>query len=1099
MALTNKERIGRGLEQLREGLVPFVESRLQEHFKADWKQRLGDSRSQRVRPDGTVEWDTYRVLRALEEYWKLLFDRPPLGRAERNYVGELLDWRNRHAHDGVFTSDDVYRCLDTAQRLLQAAGATAQSLAVGELKAENQRTVDSDRARNRTRYQPTLEGTTPAGLKPWREVVTPHKDVATGNYMQAEFAADLAQVHKGEATAEYQEPVEFFRRTYLTDGLRDLLEGALLRLADKGGDPVIELQTNFGGGKTHSMLALYHLFSGVESARLDGMEPMLKRAGVSQAAKANRAVLVGTALSPGQVVVKDDGTEVRTLWGELAWQLGGKKAFALVAESDARGISPGSDVLSKVLQQTAPCLVMIDEWVAYARNIIDKVDCPAGTFDGQSTFAQALTEAVKSAPRAMVIASIPSSDIEIGGPNGKMALDVLKNVFERVAKPWRPASGDEGFEIVRRRLFEPIQPDAVPDRDAAIDQFIRLYRNNQTSFPAECNDPDYRDRMVRSYPIHPELFRRLYDDWSTLDRFQRTRGVLRLLAKVVHRLWVDDDRTLLILPASVPMDDGSVKSELTRYLHDQWEPIISQDIDGPDSRPYALDKQVSTLGRYSAARRVARTLYVGTAPGSDSNQPGIGAERVLLGASQPGETLGTFSDALRRLSDEGQNIHQDGNRYWVSSKPNLNRTAEGKASAFMREGDRIEVEIIRRLREDRVRGDFAAVHVCPESTGEVPDEPRARLVVLGPEKSHKKANQESSAMKAAREFLDSRGNSPRVCRNALVFLAADEKALVDLRQGVAHYLAWKEIHDGWEALNLDAFQKNQASAKQAEFDKTTDLRIGQTWVHALCPTQPKISDPVGWEEVKVSGDDPLAKRTADRLAKEELLIRAMSPVRLRMELDRVPLWRGNHVPVKQLVDDWSRYGYLPRVKDASVLVNAIREGVALVTWAKDSFALADGYDEAGERYLAIRAGQQLLTLDPDGPGLLVKPEVARQQLDVEEHEAEAERARRAGGGAGDKPTPGGGTGGGHYTEPAPEPQIRRFHGRVTVNPLRAGADAGKIAEEVISHLAGLMKAKVSVTLEIEAELPDGASDQVVRTVTENCRTLKFDSQGFERE
>lgn len=229
---------------------------------------------------------------------------------------------------------------------------------------------------------------------------------------------------------------------------------------------MIELQTNFGGGKTHSMLALYHLFSGVESSQLEGLEPVLKEAGVSRAPRANRAVLVGTALSPGQVVTKQDGTEVRTLWGEMAWQLGGKKLFGLLADSDARGVSPGSNVLAKVLQQASPCLVLIDEWVAYARNIIERPDCPAGSFEAQATFAQALTEAAKRAPTALVIGSIPSSDIEIGGPNGRMALDVLKNVFERVGKPWRPAAGDEGFEIVRRRLFEPIEADAVPDRDA---------------------------------------------------------------------------------------------------------------------------------------------------------------------------------------------------------------------------------------------------------------------------------------------------------------------------------------------------------------------------------------------------------------------------------------------------------------------------------------------------------------------------------------------------------------------------------------------------------------------------------------------------------
>jgi hypothetical protein len=540
-----------------------------------------------------------------------------------------------------------------------------------------------------------------------------------------------------------------------------------------------------------------------------------------------------------------------------------------------------------------------------------------------------------------------------------------------------------------------------------------------------------------------------------------------------------------------------VKSELTRYLHDQWEPIISQDIDGPDSKPLALDRQhAGSLGRYSAARRVARTLYIGTAPGSGSDQPGIGSERVLLGCAQPGESLPAFSDALRRLSDEAQHIHHDGNRYWVATKPNLNRTAEAKANALLREVDKLDVEIINRLRADDGRGEFARVHVAPESSDEVADEARARLVIFGPERAHRKGNAESTAMKSAREFLESRGNSPRVCRNALVFLVADEKALVDLRQATAHYLAWKEIDESWEELNLDAFQKNQAVAKKAEFDRTVDLRIGQTWIHALCPTQADATAAVTWEEVKVATGDALAERTADKLKKEELLLRALSGVRLRMELERVPLWRGNHVSLRQLVEDWSRYVYLPRVKNAEVLVGAVREGVALMTWERDGFAWADGYDECADRYQGLRAGQQLIAVDPDGPGLLVKPEVARRQLDQEL--AETETAPPI---DGHLPGPGKGTGpgGGAPTPPAPSPQIRRFHGRARLNPIRVGSEAGKIAEEVISHLAGLMRAEVTVTLEISASLPDGASDQVVRTVTENCRTLKFESQGFERE
>ena len=341
---------------------------------------------------------------------------------------------------------------------------------------------------------------------------------------------------------EYLDPHEFFRRTFITVGLRDLLVGALQRIDGSGGDPVLELQTNFGGGKTHSMLALYHLFSGVETGSLEGIEPVLKDAGVDMAHKANRAVLVGTALSPAETSVKKDGTKIRTLWGDMAWQLGGPGGYAMVADSDRSGTSPGSETLAKLFNAYSPCLVLIDEWVAYARQLYDKTDLPAGSFDSQGSFAQAITEAAKAAPKTLVVASIPQSRIEIGGDHGQEALAVLKNVFIRVAKPWRAATGDEGFEIVRRRLFEPISgKESFAARDAVIQAFSKLYRDNDKDFPRECGEGAYQEELRGSYPIHPELFRRLYDDWSTLDKFQRTRGVLRLLAKVIHRLWEAQD------------------------------------------------------------------------------------------------------------------------------------------------------------------------------------------------------------------------------------------------------------------------------------------------------------------------------------------------------------------------------------------------------------------------------------------------------------------------------------------------------------------------------------------------------------------------------
>jgi predicted AAA+ superfamily ATPase len=234
-----------------------------------------------------------------------------------------------------------------------------------------------------------VDGVSAAGLTPWREVIMPHADVASGRYQQAEFAADLWQVAFGDGAAvarEYKDPVEFFQRTFLTASLRGLLAGALRRLGAGGGDPVVQLQTNFGGGKTHSMLALYHLFSGLKLADLPGLEET--GGGADIPSKVRRVVLVGTRISPGNPEKKHDGTEVRTLWGELAWQLGGRAAYELVRQDDERATNPGRR-LDELLKRFGPALILIDEWVAYARQLHDDKDLPGGDFETQFTFAQA--------------------------------------------------------------------------------------------------------------------------------------------------------------------------------------------------------------------------------------------------------------------------------------------------------------------------------------------------------------------------------------------------------------------------------------------------------------------------------------------------------------------------------------------------------------------------------------------------------------------------------------------------------------------------------------------------------------------------------------
>ncbi|MGH7287056.1 MAG: ATP-binding protein, partial [Myxococcota bacterium] len=669
-----------------------------------------------------------------------------------------------------------------------------------------------------------------------------------------------------------------------------------------------------------------------------------------------------------------------------------------------------------------------------------------------------------------------------------------------VESSWRPASAEEGFEIVRRRLFEPLSdPAQFKDRDVVARAFADLYRTQQAEFPLQCRDAEYEKRLKAAYPIHPEIFDRLYTDWSTLVKFQRTRGVLRLMAAVIHSLWEKGDKNPLILPANISIDDPRVQFELTRYLSDNWVPVIEKDVDGPSSLPLRLDSEVPNLGKFAAARRVARTIYLGSAPTATAAHRGLEDRRVKLGCVMPGESPAVFGDALRRLAAAATYLYQDGPRYWYSTQPTVTKLAEDRAEQLKRDSDKVVHELDQRLRDDlRKAGDFSRVHPMPPSGQDVPDDLDARLVVLGVDHTYSK-EPSSGAEVAAKSILESRGSTPRLYRNTLVFLAADKTRLQDLDEAARRYLAWESIVAEKETLNLDPHQVKQAETQKAAADGAVTARLPETYQWLLVPVQSSPQSAIEWQALRLSGQDALAVRASKKLRSDELLVTGFAASRLRMELDRVPLWRGDHVSIQLLAEDFARYLYLPRLKDSSVLLGAIRDGVSLLTWEQDGFGFAESYDEAAGRYPGLRAGHAVSLRDTEVPGLLVKPSVARVQLDAESVKPVAgtsHGAAAAGGEGVTSPGPGGGLGGTAVPGPA---QPRRFHGTVLLDPTRVGRDASRIADEVIAHLSGLVGATVRVTLEIEAEIPSGAPDNVVRTVTENGRTLKFTSQGFEKE
>lgn len=1136
MSQSNRERVGNALDTLNAGLQPFVEREMQAKYGTRWHYKaLNSLRDQQISKDGNdLHLDTQGLLFILWDQWHNVF-KNVLGQAERTLVSELREVRNNWAHQNPFSLDDAYRALDSVQRLLSAVSAVAEAGEVEKQKREILRQRFEEQARQETRKlsgplkasSAAANGSNSSGLRPWREIVTPQPDVASGSYQIAEFAADLGRVHKGEGSDEYRNPRDFFQRTFLTHGLRGLLGNALLRLSGAGGDPIVDLQTNFGGGKTHSLLALYHLFSGTPIADLIGIEPVLQESGVALPPAARRAVLVGYELSPGLARAKPDGCLVHTLWGELAWQLLGREGFALVAEADRQGVSPGSDVLVELFQRAAPCLILIDEWVVFARQVYGISGLPAGSFDANLSFAQALTEAAKAAPRTLVVATIPASDAETGGEGGREAAARLKNIFGRVESPWRPADAEEGFEIVRRRIFQPItDPTLFIARGAVAKTFANLYQSQPQEFPEGCRESAYEQRLKDSYPIHPELFDRLYSDWSSLEKFQRTRGVLRLMAAVVHALWQQNDTSALILPALVPINERAVQFELTHYLEDNWVPIIEKDVDGASSLPQRIDTtNAATIGRNFACRRVARTIYLGSAPLAQTLHRGLTEQQIKLGCVLPSDNVATFGDALRRLSEQAHHLNQDGQRYWYSTQPTATRLANDRASQLAEDEVLLKIEEWLKKHEANPnnRGDFARVYPCPPAPGDVPDDDRSvRLVILKPEFTYGLKDQESLAIRESRDMLDNRGNSRRGYRNTLVFLAADRNRVEELKQAMRQYLAWESICAESVALNLDPFQNKQAQTQRDSAEETIKARIPETYIWLLVPEQADAratAQSTQLTETRLQPQGALALNASRKLRNEDVLSIQYAGTLLRRDLDSIPLWRGEHVTVKELADFYATYPYLKRLKNTEVLLKAIEEGLNNPSWNIFTFAYADGYDDERKRYLNLRAGQSI-QVTADGPGVLVKPDIAMTQMaaDAEAAEQAKARAREAAATAStnytipasaqkavaEHPTPVVGAATPLFpAQPVPTPiEIERaktrFHATIKLDPRQPGKPMQNIGAEVLQHLTSLLDCKVEVTLEIHADYPTGFPEDIQRIIKENCATLKFEKDaGFE--
>jgi hypothetical protein len=1090
-----KQRVDQALEALRVGLSPYVTAKMQQHYGKQWRQYVSRAAGGNL----VGELDVYALLKTLLDNYGDVFRHEARLRRARSYISLALDARNAASHfDGFMQDREALRYLDAIRELLDAVGAKPQVTIVDDLY-EQQKSANPRAEQEPTEAEARLEEPPPPDkLRPWREVAPPHPDVLEARFTEAEFAANLAHVDQGLGSEEYTDPQAFFRITYLTAGLSRVLRTAIERFAQQGGDPVIGLQTNFGGGKTHTMLALYHLAgahqAGYTPATLAGMRAIFAAARTETLPDIRRAVFVGTHKGPSEVMHAADGREIRTPWGYIAYRLGGWQAVDLIADSEANSTNPGSEKLVQILQEAAPCLILLDEVVAFAKQL------RGADYEAFHTFIQSLTEAAAAVPGAMVVGSLPESGMEVGDQRGADALRRLEKLFGRIQSAWTPASGVETFEIVRRRLFQPLDEDGEKACEATIQAFSKLYRSNASDFPPEVREPAYREEMRRAYPIHPEVLERFSEDWSTLEKFQRTRGILKIMANAIYALWRGQSTAPLITLALLPLAEDKVRTAVLEPLEGAYGAILQAEVDGELALPAKMEASRKRFGDVLAATRAARAVFLATAPHAGSARGGLTGPALRLACAQPGDQLSIFGDALRELSERAAYLYREGDRYWFSTQPTLNRLADDRARDVS--NDDADAEIVAILRKDQgSRGGFHRVHAAPDNPLEVEDTRAVALVMLPPAYCHvARAEAPTSAQGMVTDTLQRRGAGQRRFRNTLVFVTADENGLEACRDIARKFIAWRSIvDDKGLAANLTRAQYEDAQSRMRQAAEGLAQRVRSTWSHVLYPVQSADggngSGPAtgfALEHTSVvnrAPGKPIPQVVYDKLRANGVIVDELGPDTFMAELRKVWQETTPHVSVATLLDWFASYVYLPRLRDDVTLTTAIEK---LVAKLDAPVAFAESFDDTTGEYRGVSKWR--LGLTDVAHGLLVWREVLPQSDEPTQGEESRAAAATTGAPADTATAP-------SSSDQEVQRRPKRFFGSITLDPDKAGLQVAKIAEEILFELTRPKGASLKLTLEIEGAAAEGYPDDVVDVVRSNLRDLKLDVNevGFEEE
>ena len=766
-------------------------------------------------------------------------------------------------------------------------------------------------------------------LKAWRQIATPHEDIRRGRFDASVFAADLGEVMAGRGAVDYRDAAAFYGKTYLTKGLADLLTGVVRRLSgNKDGEPVVQMQTPFGGGKTHTLLALYHLLNDPKkSGNIAAVKKLLADAELKTVPNARVACIVGTAMN----VASD-----RTMWGEIAHQLGGDSLYKLVEKEDKTKTAPGSNLLGKMLEKAGPCVILMDEILVYLVNA-EKVKEGDWSLRGSTlTFLQQLTIAVSNCPHAVLVATLTSQASEFLDTGAEKAYQSLEKVFGRVEKVKLPVEGMEIYEVIRRRLFEDLGDKAEHER--TVDACWEKYRALGDDVPQAVKEPAYKQNMLAAYPFHPELLTTLYERWGSMPDFQRTRGALRLLAYVVSDLYNRKDNELMIQSCDVNLGLSEIRGELVRYAGSAFHSVVDSDIAGPDAKSPEIDRSLgSEYAKESVSEKLAKAIFMYSFSGGQ--QRGATVPQLRMAVLNPEMNPPFITDALDRMAKRLWFLYGEGGLYRFESKQNLNRTILDKEEMVRSDHDRVR-DYARRKLNDMVGEAHFRVFRYPHESRDVADDPKISLVVLDLHQTAAEGKLPKETEKFVNDIVKQHGQSFRKHANTLIFIAPDEERSSEITEAATQLLALQGIdEDKTTKKRLTPEQLSDLAGRLKDAEARLPAVLSQVYRHVIVATDKKALRAFDMGVSTYDGRTTVSDRVYNTLKDNDQLLERLDPALLIGK--RWSLWPDDEqmVNAKTMGGYFTQLTHLPMVSGTGVLRESIARGVERGLFA---YALGDG-------------------------------------------------------------------------------------------------------------------------------------------------------------